>query len=312
MNKSGVKVFAPATVSNVCCGFDILGFPIHGPGDEVIVFPTDKPGIHITKITGDKGKLPKEAMKNTASVAGMALLEHLDKTHLGFNMEIRKKMPFGSGMGSSAASAVAGVVAINHLLGKPLSKWELLPFASAGEQIASGGSIHLDNVAPCLLGGVIFNRNNDTFDVHRVYTISGLYATLVYPHIQVLTSEARNMLSSEVSLKQMTQQAANLGALIIGLGKGDLNLIKRSLKDVVIEPQRAGLIPGFYKAQKAAEDCGVLGCSISGSGPAIFALSNNSLIAENAAKAMQAVFTEQGIEADSYVSTINREGALVC
>jgi len=159
---SGVKVFAPATVSNVCCGFDILGYPIHGPGDEVVATLTDEPGIHITK----------------AGVAGMALLKHLGKIDVGINMEIRKKMPFGSGMGSSAASAVAGVVAVNHLLGNPLTKWELLPFASAGEQLASGGSIHLDNVAPCLLGGMTLNRDNDTFDVHRVYLMDGLYTTL--------------------------------------------------------------------------------------------------------------------------------------
>ena len=309
---SGVKVFAPATVSNVCCGFDILGYAIHGPGDEVVATLTDEPGIHITKITGDKGKLPRETMKNTAGLAGTRLLEHLGKTNVGINMEIRKKMPFGSGMGSSAASAVAGVVAVNHLLGNPLTKWELLPFASAGEQLASGGSIHLDNVAPSLLGGMTLNRDNDTFDIHRVYLMDGLYTTLVYPHVEVLTADARNMLSPQTTLKQMTAQAANLGGLIIGLSKGDLDLIRRSLKDVIIEPQRAGLIPGFYDVQSAAMNCGVLGCSISGSGPSIFALSNNSLIAEKAGEAMQAVFTRQGIESNVYVSLINRDGAVVC
>lgn len=309
---SGVKVFAPATVSNVCCGFDILGYAIHGPGDEVIVSHTDKPGIHITKITGDKGKLPRETMKNTAGLAGTRLLEHLGKTDVGINMEIRKKMPFGSGMGSSAASAVAGVVAVNHLLGSPLTKWELLPFASAGEQLASGGLIHLDNVAPSLLGGMILNRDNEGFDVHRVYLMDGLYTTLVYPHVEVLTAEARDMLSPNVTLKQMIAQTANLGGLIIGLSKGDLDLIRRSLKDVIIEPQRAGLIPGFYDVQAAAVDCGVLGCSISGSGPSIFALSDNSLIAEQAGEAMQAVFTKQGIESNVYVSLINQDGAIVC
>ena len=309
---SGVKVFAPATVSNVCCGFDILGYAIHGPGDEVVATLTDKPGIHITKITGDKGKLPRETMKNTAGLAATRLMEHLGKTDIGINMEIRKKMPFGSGMGSSAASAVAGVVAANHLLGNPLTKWELLPFASAGEQLASGGSIHLDNVAPSLLGGMVLNRDNETFDVHRVYLMEGLYTTLVYPHVEVLTAQARNMLSPNVTLKQMTAQAANLGALIIGLSKGNLDLIRRSLKDVVIEPQRAKLIPGFYDVQSAAMECGVLGCSISGSGPSVFALSNNSLIAEEAGKAMQAAFAQQGIESDVYVSLINRDGAVVC
>jgi len=309
---SGVKVFAPATVSNVCCGFDILGYAIHGPGDEVVATLTDAPGIHITKITGDKGKLPRETMKNTAGLSGTRLLEHLGKTNVGINMEIRKKMPFGSGMGSSAASAVAGVVAVNHLLGNPLSKWELLPFASAGEQLASGGSIHLDNVAPSLLGGMTLNRDNDTFDVHRVYLMDGLYTTLVYPYVEVLTAEARDMLSPQTSLKQMTAQAANLGGLIIGLSKGDLDLIRRSLKDVIIEPQRAGLIPGFYEVQAAAMECGVLGCSISGSGPSMFALSNNSLIAEKAGKAMQAIFTRQGIESNVYVSLINQDGAVIC
>lgn len=308
---SGIKVFAPASVSNLGCGFDLLGFPIHGPGDEVKAKFCDTPGIHITKIT--KGKtLPREAHKNTAGVAAMAVLEKLGKEkEIGIELEIHKKMPSGSGMGSSAASAVAGAMAVNELLRRPLTKWELLPLASKGEQIASGGDIHLDNVAPCLLGGLTFNRSNSEFDVQRVFTPKGIYCTLVYPHIEILTKDAREILSPNTTLKKHVEQSANLGGLLLGFVRGDLDLVARSLKDVIIEPQRAKLITGFYDIQKVAMEAGAMGCSISGAGPSIFALSANSLIAENIGKAMTEVYDRLGIQHDVFVSTINREGAVL-
>ncbi len=309
--KSGIKVFAPATVSNLGCGFDILGFAIHGPGDVIKAKFCKKPGIHITKIEGAKGKLPYDAEKNTASVAGMAVLRHLGKEkEIGIEFSIHKKMPFGSGMGSSAASAVAGAFAVNDLLGDPFSKRELLPFASEGEQIASGGTIHLDNVAPCMLGGMTLNRSNEEFDVHRVITPPGLYCSLIYPSIEILTKDARAILSPNTTLKKHTEQSANLGGLLLGLFRGDLDLIHRSLKDVIIEPQRAQLITGFYEVQNAAMEAGALGCSISGAGPSIFALSKNSVVAEKVGKAMEAVFNRLKIENKLFISAINMDGAI--
>jgi len=305
MSNTGIKVFAPATVSNMACGYDLMGFALEKPGDEIIGKLSNKPGVHITNIYGDKGKLSKETMLNTASVAAQKFLDHLGDPSIGIEMEIYKKMPFGSGMGSSAASAAAGVMLANELLKRPLRKRELLPFAVLGEQVADG-SYHGDNVAPSLLGGIIFIRDNASLDFHRVMCPPGLYATVVHPKIKILTKDARDILSDSVSLKQHIAQNGNLGGLIIGLNNGDFDLIKRSLQDVIIEPQRAALIPGFHDVQEAALKENVLGCSISGAGPAIFALSNNNLIAENAGEAMQKAFLKHKIESTVYLSKINR------
>lgn len=305
---AGIKVFAPASVANVAVGFDILGFALEKPGDEIIARLSDKPGLRITKITGAKGKLPYELEKNTAGFAAMKLLEHLGETDRGIELEIHKKMPFGSGLGSSAASAVAGVMAVNEILRRPLTKRELLPFAVLGEQIADG-AYHADNVAPSLIGGMVFIRDNQTLDVHRLSIPKGIYVTVIYPHIEILTKDSRNILSEQVSLKQTIQQTGNLGGLLIGLFNSDIELIGRSLQDVIIEPQRAQLIPHFQKVKEAALQTGALGCSISGAGPSIFALSANSLIAENAGHKMQAVFSDQGIESELFISPINQEGA---
>ncbi|MEY4925763.1 MAG: hypothetical protein RI894_199 [Bacteroidota bacterium] len=312
MGNSSIKAFAPATVANVACGFDVLGFAINGIGDEILVRKTgDSKGLRITQITGDKGKLPLDVERNTAGVAALRLLEFVGLADMGIEMQIRKKMPFGSGLGSSAASAVAGAFIVNQLLDNPLPKRELLPFAGMGEAVASGG-LHLDNVAPSMLGGFIFCRDSQTTDVHRLYAPNGLFATVIYPHVQILTKDARAILKPDVSLKNAIQQNANLGGLIIGLFNNDLELISRSLHDVLIEPQRAALIPHFHEVKEAAINSGVLGCSISGAGPSIFALSKNSAIAENAAQAMQAIFTQNKIKSTIYVSAINNEGAVIC
>lgn len=307
---AGLKVFAPASVANVACGYDVLGFAIDKPGDEIIVRPSDKSGLHITKITGAKGKLPYEIEKNTAGFAAMKLLEHLGEEKRGIDMEIRKKMPFGSGLGSSAASAVAGVMAINEFLHRPLTKRELLPFAVLGEQIADG-AYHADNVGPSLLGGMTLIRSNETLDIHRLHIPKGLYATVIYPHVKVLTKDARDVLSDTVSLKQSITQTGNIAGLVVGLYNSDFDLISRSLQDVIIEPQRAQLIPGFYNVKEAALNAGALGCSISGAGPSIFALSANSLIAENVGEAMKGIFNNLKIKNDLFISTINQEGAIL-
>jgi len=307
----GIKVFAPASVANVACGFDILGFALDKPGDEIIARFVDKPGLRITKITGAKGKLPYEVEKNTAGFAAQRLLDHMEESGKGIEMEIHKKMPFGSGLGSSAASAVAGVMAINELYRRPLTKREILHFAVLGEQVADS-AYHADNVAPSLMGGMILIRNNAELDVHRIPIPKGIYATVVYPHVKILTKDARDVLSDTVSLKQSIEQNGNIAGLIVGMYNSDLDLISRSLQDVIIEPQRAKLIPGFYKVKEAAMNAGVLGCSISGAGPSIFALSANSLVAERAGEAMQKVFTDQKIESQLFISPINQEGAILC
>jgi len=310
MKGKGIKVFAPATVANMACGYDLMGFALDKPGDEIIGRLCDKPGVHITNIFGDKGRLSKVTMENTAGVAAQKFLDHLGDPKIGVEMEIYKKMPFGSGMGSSAASAAAGVMLVNELLKRPLRKRELLPFAVLGEQVADG-SYHADNVGPSLLGGILFIRDNASLDFHRVACPPGLYATVVHPNIKILTKDARDILSDQLTLKQHIAQNGNLGGLIIGLQNGDFDLIKRSLQDVIIEPQRAQLIPGFYDVQEAALQENVLGCSISGAGPAIFALSNNNLIAENAGEAMQKAFLKHKIESNIYISKINKEGAIL-
>lgn len=309
LNKD-IRVFAPATVANVAVGFDILGFAIHGPGDEVVVRRKRQAGLVITKITGTGDKvLPLAPERNTAGFAALSLLTHLGLEDLGVEMEIHKKMPFGSGLGSSAASAAAGVFAVNELLGQPLDRASLLPFAVAGEQIADG-AYHADNVGPALLGGILFIRDNTTLDVHQLPIPSELYAAVVYPYIEVLTKDSRNILSDTVSLKQHIQQNGSLGGLITGLYQENYALIGRSLTDVIIEPQRAKLITAFTDIKQAALLNGALGSSISGAGPSIFALCQGKATAQRVAKAMQDVFQKQNIKVDSYVSAINQDGAI--
>lgn len=309
----GIKVFAPASVANVAVGFDILGFALERPGDEVIVrFSNQKnSGFRIIQITGAQGKLPLEPEKNTAGFAALKLLEFLGESGRDIEMEIHKKMPFGSGLGSSAASAAGAVVAINELLGRPLEKRALLPFAVLGEQIADG-AYHADNVAPSLIGGMILIRNNQDLDIHRLPVPRGLYAAVVHPKVEVLTKDARGVLSDSVSLQKCIEQSGNLAGLIIGFYNSDLGLIGRSLQDVIIEPQRAGLIPHFYDVKNAALAAGALGCSISGAGPSVFALCANSLIAETVGIAMGRVFNDAKIENQVFISAINQEGAVKC
>lgn len=310
MNTTIVKVFAPATVANVAVGFDILGFAINGPGDEIWVREQEQPGLQISCITGTGDKqLPLAAEKNTAGFAGLSLLKYLGKEALGINMEIHKKMPFGSGLGSSAASAAAGVMAVNELLGCPLSKQELLPFAVAGEQIADG-AYHADNVGPSLLGGITFIRDNNSLDIHSLPVPTELYASVVYPYVEILTKDSRNILSDSNSLSQTIQQTGNLGALLIGLYESDYSLIGRALEDVIIEPQRSQLIPNFAKVKHSALEQGALGASISGAGPSCFALCQGKETAQKAAQAMQTSFHEVGIKSEAYVSSINMQGCI--
>jgi homoserine kinase len=305
-----IRVFAPATVANVACGYDVLGFAIDAPGDEILVRHCDRPGLHITKISGDKGKLPTDPTQNTAGVAALDLLRHLGMTDRGIEMEIHKKMPFGSGLGSSSASAVAGAFAVNKLIGEPLSKKQLLPFAMAGEASADG-AWHADNVAPCLFGGIIFIRSNDELDFAQIPAPKNLWAAVVHPDIEILTKVAREILPKEIPLVNATQQIGNLGGLLCGLIQEDYGLISRSIHDVIAEPRRQKLIPDFYKAKRAAIAAGALGFSISGAGPSVFALCEGEEIARKVGEAISKVFTATPIENQIYISRINPHGVHV-
>jgi homoserine kinase len=304
-----IKIFAPATVANVACGFDIFGFAVDNPGDEIILTKNNKNAIVITAIEGDEGRLPLDPAKNTSSIAIKKYLESIDSNQ-GFDIKLKKLMPLGSGMGSSAASAVAGVFAANELMGKPLDKKSLLPFAMEGERIACG-SAHADNVGPSLMGGFVVIRSYDPLDLIQIRTPSELYATIVHPQVEVNTKDARNILRREVSLKNTITQMGNVAGLIAGLMTPDYDLISRSLVDVIIEPIRSILIPQFDDVKNAAIENGALGCSISGSGPSMFALSKDLETAKKVGEAMRRGFAKVNIDSECYVSTINQNGPII-
>jgi homoserine kinase len=305
-----IRVFAPATVANVACGFDIFGFAVEHPGDEVLLRRSDNPGVRILDIIGDEGRLPREASRNTAGIAIEVFLQHIGRPDVGLDLVLTKHMPLGSGMGSSAASAVAGVFAANELLGRPLQPIDLLPFAMEGERVACG-SAHADNVGPSLLGGFVVVRSYAPLDVIKIETPASLYATIVHPDVEVNTKDARYILKNEVSLKNAITQMGNVAGLIAGLMQADYDLISRSMVDVIIEPVRSILIPEFNEVKQAALDAGALGCSISGSGPSMFALSQSLDIAQSVAEGMQHAFLAAGITSEAYVSQINTQGPKV-
>ena len=242
-----IKLFCPASVANVSCGFDVLGFCLEPVGDEMVIRKTSKKGIHIIKIEGQK--LPLETNKNVAGVAGLALLEDYPCDH-GFEIEIHKGIKAGSGIGSSAASSAGAVFGINELMGKPLSRNELIKYAMKGEELASG-SAHADNVSPVLLGGFTLVRCSKTPDVVSLPSPSELHATIIHPKIELKTSDARAVLKKKILLEKAVEQWGNLAALVSGLCTNDFDLIERSLVDVVIEPHRSALIPGFQELKKS-------------------------------------------------------------
>jgi homoserine kinase len=306
MLRDSVRVYAPATVANVACGFDVLGFALYEPGDEIVMRKTNSSKTEIVLITGDGGKLSRDASKNTAGVVVDAFLQHIGQK-TGIAIELHKKMPLGSGLGSSAASAVAALFAINELMGQPLTRLEMLPFAMEAERLACGAA-HADNVAPSLLGGFTLVRSYEPLDVVKLNTPPDLVATVVHPHIEIRTEDARSILRKSVTLKDAIIQWGNVGGLVAGLLMSDYGLIGRSLHDQIVEPLRALLIPNFTQVKKAAIDAGALGCSISGSGPSIFALSTSHQTGKNIADAIAAAFADVNIATDCYVSSINAEG----
>jgi homoserine kinase len=304
-----IKAFAPATVANVSCGFDVFGFAVEQPGDEVVLTLTSTPEVVIKKIEGDGGRLPLTAEKNTAGVAVQAFLKAIDANQ-GVEIVLHKNLPLGSGMGSSAASAVAALVGINHLLGEPLLRKELLPFAMEAERVACGAA-HADNVAPSLLGGFVLIRGYEPLDVVSIPTPENLYCTLVHPHLELKTEDSRQVLRTAIPLKDAITQWGNIAGLVVGLMKPDFGLIGRSLNDVVAEPVRALLIPGFDIIKAKAVEAGALGCGISGSGPTIFALSMERELATRIGKAIQQQFKQFGLQSEVYISRINTAGARV-
>lgn len=299
-----IKVFCPATIANVSCGFDVLGLALDAVGDEMVVRKTAEKGIKITKLTGQN--LPMETHQNVAGVAGLAFLAESDYNG-GFEIEIYKNIKAGSGIGSSAASSTGAVWAMNQLLGKPFSNLELVKFAMEGERLASGVA-HADNVAPAIYGGFTLVRSYTPLDIVRINSPSQLFATVIHPQIEIKTSDSRKILKTTISLVDGIKQWGNLGGLIAGLYTEDYALIGRSLEDFIVEPIRSILIPGFDKVKSESLLAGALGCGISGSGPSIFALSKGEANAEAVANAMRNVYQKIGIDYDIHVSKINTEG----
>ena len=302
-----IKIFCPATIANISCGFDVLGLCLEATGDEMIIRKSDVKGIRITKIVG--ADLPLETSKNVAGVAGLALLEAIDY-EFGFDIEIYKNIKAGSGIGSSAASAAGAVFGINELVGKPFTRKELVAFAMKGEAIASG-SEHADNVAPAILGGITLVRSTIPLDIIKIESPSELYATVIHPQIELKTSEMRAVLQPMISLKSAIVQWGNLGGLIAGFYTSDYELIGRSLHDEIVEPLRGPFIPKFDVIKKVALENGTLGSGISGSGPSIFALSKGIETANRIAKAMSAVYDEMDLPYEIHVSKVNSEGVKI-
>jgi len=303
-----IKISAPATVANVCCGFDILGFSVDAPCDEVILTLTGKEVV-MKSIVGDGGRLPLESNKNTASVAVQSYLNAIDE-RAGVEIELIKNLPLGSGMGSSAASAVAALVGINAFFGERLTRQELIPHAMEAERIACGAA-HADNVAPSLLGGFVLVRGYHPLDVVRVPLTAKLFCTLVHPHLELKTEDSRRVLKPTISLKDAITQNGNTAGLMVGLMSSDYDLISRSLHDVIAEPIRSVFIPGFEKIRAEVKQHGALGCGISGSGPTLFALSKDEQTAEQAGQLIEKHFLSAGLKSESYVSEINLQGAKI-
>ncbi|KVV16105.1 homoserine kinase [Flavobacterium sp. TAB 87] len=299
-----IKVFCPATIANLSCGFDVLGLCLDNVGDEMIIRKSTQKGIRITKIEG--ADLPLETERNVAGVALLAMLEEVN-ADFGFEIEIYKHIKAGSGIGSSAASSAGAVFGANELLGRPFTRKELVKFAMQGEKLASGNA-HADNVAPALLGGFTLVRCSSPLDIIKIESPSLLYATVIHPQIELKTSDARSVLKQTVSLKSAITQWGNVGGLIAGLYTKDYELIGRSLHDEIVEPLRSVLIPGFDLIKQTAYEHGALGSGISGSGPSIFALSKGKENADKIAAAMCAVYDKMSLPYEIHVCKVNDEG----
>ena len=299
-----INIFAPASVANVSCGFDVLGFCLDTIGDIMKVSKTKTKGISVGTLKGQK--IPIDPLKNVACVAANALLNDFP-TNGGFQIDIEKKIKPGSGIGSSAASAAGAVFAINELLGKPYSRSQLVKFAMVGESLASGDA-HADNLAPVLLGGFTLVRSNKTLDIIKLPSPKDLIATIIHPKIELKTIHSRAILKSEIPLTKAVEQWGNLGAFVSALYTNDYELLSRSMKDKVIEPARAILIPKFEEIKESAIEAGALGSGISGSGPSVYALSKGEKTAKKVGQFMKTYYDEIGLDYEVHYSSINNEG----
>jgi len=304
-----VKAFAPATVANAVSGFDVLGFALREPGDTVICKLMSEPGIRIAPLTGAYSSLPVDPKLNTAGVAVQSLLDahHLET---GIDMEIIKGVPMVGGMGSSASSGVAAVVAVNALLGLDQALIDLLPHVLESERSATGVP-HADNAAPSLLGGFTLVRSVDPIDIVPLATPDNLICVLVHPHMHIKTKDAREILPKNVPLTKATEQMGHIAGFVSGLYSSDLNLISRAMVDVLAEPHRGALIPGYDAVRDAARAGGALGCGISGSGPSMFALCSSEEVAKGVGEKMQKAFSSANLSSDLFVSEISQQGAHV-
>jgi len=300
-----IRVFAPATVANVSCGFDILGFPLSNVGDEMLFRKTEQKGVRITKIDGAAG-IPMEAEKNVAGVVALKMLNQMSAEH-GVEIEIYKGITAGSGIGSSAASSAGAAYGVSQLFAESFSVQQLVNFAMEGERLASGVA-HADNVATAITGGFTLVRSYQPLDVIAIPSPDDLFCTVIQPQIQVRTADARNILKEKVLLKDAIRQWGNVAGLIAGLMKSDYDLIGRSLEDVIIEPIRSILIPGFEKVKQLSLEAGALGCGISGSGPSIFALSRGQKTAHQVKEAMMQAYQGLGIAFEVHLSEISASG----
>jgi homoserine kinase len=298
-----VSIHSPATVANMVCGFDVLGFAVYDPYDEMHIRFSDEPGVII--INEDEYNLPTEPEQNVAGAALLAMLEEIDEP-IGFELRICKHIKPGSGVGSSAASAAGAVVAANRLLNDRFTKEDLVRFAMNGEKVASGVK-HADNIAPCIYGGVTLIRSIFPLDIIPL-TAPALYVTIVHPQIEVRTADARGILKQQVLLKDAIRQWGNIAGLVAGLLQSDYELIGRSLEDVLIEPVRSILIPGFEEIKLKSKEAGALGGGISGSGPSIFMLSKDEPTAQAVEAEMKSVYERLGLDHHTYVTTINQTG----
>jgi homoserine kinase len=298
-----ITIKSPATIANLVCGFDILGLALEEPYDLMTLAFSDDPGLKIKHI--DEYNLPEKPEDNVAGAALLSLMEAYNKP-LGFTLTIDKKIKPGSGLGSSAASAAGGVFAANKLLNNLFTNDELIKFAMNGEKVASGVK-HADNITPCLLGGVTLIRSINPLDVIKL-SAPELFITVVHPQIEVKTSDARQILKEEVQLKKAIKQWGNIAGLVAGLMQGDYALIGRSLEDVIIEPIRSILIPGFNEVKQQCLQAGALGGGISGSGPSIFMLNKNHETAIQVENIMKNIYSRIGIEFKTYVTKLNPAG----
>ena len=303
MSSKQIVIHAPATVANMVCGFDVLGFAVNEPYDIMKIRFKEAPGITI--INEDEYNLPTDPEKNVAGVALLAMLEEIPEA-VGLELSINKQIKPGSGVGSSAASAAGAVAAANLLLQNRFSKEDLVRFAMNGEKLASGVK-HADNIAPCICGGVTLIRSIFPLDIVEL-NAPPLFVTIVHPQIEVRTADARSILKQQIQLKDAIKQWGNIAGLVAGLQKGDYDLISRSLEDVLIEPIRSILIPGFDEVKQKSKEVGALGGGISGSGPSIFMLSKEEQTARKVATEMQAIYAAIGLEHHTYVTTINQQG----